>query len=43
MVTTITEVNKSRGRAFAILDAGINALGGLSGLGRVLPLQAIPR
>lgn len=40
---TIVNVKQSRGRTFAILDAGINAFGGMSGLGRLLPAQVRPR
>ncbi len=38
LLTTITTVKHSRGRRFAVLDAGINTLGGMAGLGRLLPL-----
>lgn len=40
---TVVNVKQSRGRTFAILDAGINAFGGMSGLGRLLPAQVRPR
>ncbi|MEV4114459.1 AMP-binding protein [Nonomuraea sp. NPDC049695] len=39
---TVVNVKESRGRTFAILDAGINAFGGMSGLGRLLPTQVKP-
>jgi diaminopimelate decarboxylase len=42
LVTTVTDVKNSRGNTYAVLDAGINHLGGLSGLGRLLPLSAQP-
>lgn len=42
LVATVVDVKRSRARLFAILDAGINHLGGLSGLGRLLPLSAEP-
>ncbi|MDH2430869.1 type III PLP-dependent enzyme [Sphaerisporangium sp. TRM90804] len=39
MLSRVVNVKRSRGRRFVILDAGINALGGLSGLGRLLPAK----
>ncbi|MFC4507128.1 MULTISPECIES: phosphopantetheine-binding protein [Streptomyces] len=42
LVTGVTDVKNSRGSAYAVLDSGINHLGGLSGLGRLLPLKATP-
>ncbi|MFF7838524.1 phosphopantetheine-binding protein [Streptomyces ossamyceticus] len=42
LVTTVTDVKNSRGATYAVLDSGINHLGGLSGLGRLLPLSAQP-
>jgi diaminopimelate decarboxylase len=38
LLTTVTNVKHSRGRRFVVLDAGINTLGGMAGLGRLLPL-----
>lgn len=38
LLTTVTNVKSSRGRKFLVLDAGINTLGGMAGLGRLLPL-----
>src|SRR5690606_15794713 len=38
LVCTVVNVKESRGRRFVILDAGINVLGGMSGLGRLLPI-----
>lgn len=38
LVTGVVNVKDSRGSRFVILDAGINAVGGLSGLGRLLPV-----
>jgi diaminopimelate decarboxylase len=38
LVSRVMNVKDSRGAKFVILDAGINALGGLSGLGRLLPV-----
>lgn len=40
LVSRVVNVKQSRGRGFVILDAGINAVGGLSGLGRLLPMAA---
>ncbi|MCL6732890.1 phosphopantetheine-binding protein [Streptomyces neyagawaensis] len=42
LVVTVTDVKNSRGSTYAVLDSGINHLGGLSGLGRLLPLSAQP-
>ncbi|MFE5856018.1 phosphopantetheine-binding protein [Streptomyces sp. NPDC056500] len=42
LVTTVTDVKHSKGSDYAVLDSGINHLGGLSGLGRLLPLSAQP-
>jgi diaminopimelate decarboxylase len=38
LLATIVNVKRSRDRTFVVLDAGINVLGGLSGLGRALPV-----
>ena len=38
LVSSVVNVKESRGRTFVILDAGINTLGGMSGLGRLMPL-----
>jgi diaminopimelate decarboxylase len=37
LVCTVTDVKASRGSTYVVLDAGTNALGGMSGLGRLLP------
>jgi diaminopimelate decarboxylase len=42
LVTAVTNVKRSRGRTFVILDAGINTIGGMAGLGRLLPLAVKP-
>lgn len=42
LVTAVANVKTSRGRTFVILDAGINTLGGMAGLGRLLPLAVKP-
>ena len=39
LVCTVVNVKESRGRRFVILDAGINTLGGMSGLGSLLPVS----
>ncbi|MFF3437165.1 type III PLP-dependent enzyme [Streptosporangium sp. NPDC002721] len=39
LLCTVVNVKESRGRKFVILDAGINTLGGMSGLGRLLPVS----
>ncbi|WP_326699325.1 type III PLP-dependent enzyme [Streptomyces sp. NBC_01754] len=38
LVAGVSNVKVSRGRKFVILDAGINTFGGMSGLGRLLPV-----
>lgn len=40
LISSVTNLKESRGRRFAIMDAGINALGGMAGLGRLAPLEA---
>ncbi|MFC8426341.1 acyl-CoA dehydrogenase family protein [Streptomyces sp. NPDC057236] len=44
LLTTVTDVKESKGRTFVVLDAGVNALGGLAGLRRLPPVraQAVP-
>ncbi|WP_367045397.1 type III PLP-dependent enzyme [Streptomyces sp. Je 1-332] len=42
LMCTVTDVKDSRGTRYAVLDSGINHLGGLSGLGRLLPMSARP-
>ncbi|MET9888356.1 type III PLP-dependent enzyme [Streptomyces sp. NPDC006430] len=39
LVARVTNVKVSRGKKFVILDAGINTFGGMSGLGRLLPVS----
>ena len=39
LLATVGNVKISRGRTFVILDAGINTFGGMSGLGRLLPVS----
>ncbi|SER47422.1 diaminopimelate decarboxylase [Streptomyces sp. yr375] len=43
LVASVVNVKESRGRKFVILDAGINTFGGMSGLGRLLPVAVRPR
>ncbi|MFJ5736184.1 type III PLP-dependent enzyme domain-containing protein [Streptomyces microflavus] len=42
LVCTATDVKRDGDRTFVVLDAGIHHLGGLSGLGRTLPMTAHP-
>ncbi|QQQ78207.1 alanine racemase [Saccharothrix sp. 6-C] len=42
LVAEVLDVKHSRGQVFVVLDAGINAFGGLSGLGRLLPASVRP-
>ncbi|WP_371476504.1 type III PLP-dependent enzyme [Kitasatospora sp. NBC_00315] len=42
LLAGVTNVKVSRGRTFVITDAGINTFGGMSGLGRLLPVAARP-
>jgi diaminopimelate decarboxylase len=42
LLCTVTDVKDSRSRRFVVLDAGINHLGGLSGLRRTLPVTVTP-
>ncbi|MYR95023.1 MULTISPECIES: decarboxylase [unclassified Streptomyces] len=39
LLARVSNVKVSRGRKFVILDAGINTFGGMSGLGRLLPVS----
>ncbi|MFI9024321.1 type III PLP-dependent enzyme [Streptomyces sp. NPDC053560] len=39
LLAGVSNVKVSRGRKFVILDAGINTFGGMSGLGRLLPVS----
>ncbi|MFD8337925.1 type III PLP-dependent enzyme [Streptomyces solisilvae] len=40
LVCVVTDIKQSRGRTYVVLDTGINHLGGLAGLGRLLPMRA---
>jgi diaminopimelate decarboxylase len=42
LLAGVSNVKVSRGRTFVILDAGINTFGGMSGLGRLLPVAVQP-
>ncbi|EPH45229.1 type III PLP-dependent enzyme [Streptomyces aurantiacus] len=42
LITEVLDVKHSRGRTFTVLDTGVNALGGMSGLGRLMAPQARP-
>jgi len=42
LLTSVVNVKESRGQAFAIVDAGINTLGGMAGLGRLMPVGIVP-
>ncbi|CAM5445830.1 Diaminopimelate decarboxylase OS=Streptomyces glaucescens OX=1907 GN=lysA PE=3 SV=1 [Streptomyces glaucescens] len=39
LLASVGNVKTGRGRTFVVLDAGINTFGGLSGLGRILPVS----
>ncbi|MET8681277.1 type III PLP-dependent enzyme [Streptomyces sp. NPDC004647] len=41
LLAGVSNVKVSRGRKFVILDAGINTFGGMSGLGRLLPVSVV--
>jgi diaminopimelate decarboxylase len=42
LVSSVINIKESRGNRFVILDAGINTLGGMAGLGRLMPLAVKP-
>jgi diaminopimelate decarboxylase len=42
LMTSVVNVKESRGQIFAIVDAGINTLGGMAGLGRLMPVGIKP-
>lgn len=42
LVTSVINVKESRGQIFAVVDAGINVLGGMAGLGRLMPVGIKP-
>jgi diaminopimelate decarboxylase len=43
LLTTVMDVKESRGKSYVVLDAGVNVLGGMSGLGRVMAPASHPR
>ncbi|MGZ2362344.1 type III PLP-dependent enzyme [Streptomyces sp. 372A] len=43
LLASVSNVKVSRGRKFVITDAGINTFGGMSGLGRLLPVAVQPQ
>jgi acyl-CoA dehydrogenase len=42
LLASVTDVKRSKGRTFVVLDSGINHLGGMSALGRIMPLATRP-
>lgn len=42
LLTQILDVKQTKGRTFTVVDAGVNALGGMSGLGRLMAPDAKP-
>ncbi|MER6691796.1 type III PLP-dependent enzyme [Streptomyces minutiscleroticus] len=42
LLTTVLDVKQSGDRTFAVMDAGVNVLGGMSGLGRLRPSSVVP-
>ncbi|MEU4923459.1 type III PLP-dependent enzyme [Streptomyces parvus] len=40
LVCTVSDIKQSRERTYVVLDTGIHHLGGLAGLGRLLPMRA---
>ncbi|MFD7028364.1 type III PLP-dependent enzyme [Streptomyces sp. NPDC059917] len=42
LLASVSNVKVSRGRTFVVLDAGINTFGGMSGIGRILPVSVRP-
>ncbi|MEV7423569.1 type III PLP-dependent enzyme [Streptomyces sp. NPDC091212] len=42
LLVGVVNLKESRGRRFVILDGGINSFGGMSGLGRILPVSVRP-
>ncbi|QQM45070.1 type III PLP-dependent enzyme [Streptomyces liliifuscus] len=42
LLSRVVNTKVSRGRKFVVLDAGINTFGGMSGLGRLLPVAVEP-
>ncbi|MYX97744.1 type III PLP-dependent enzyme [Streptomyces sp. SID486] len=42
LLTSVVNVKDSRDRRYLVLDAGINTFGGMSGLGRIMPVSVEP-
>jgi diaminopimelate decarboxylase len=42
LLCTVMDVKRSRENTYAVLDTGVNHIGGMSGIGRLLPLSAKP-
>lgn len=42
LVTTVLDVKQARGHTYVVLDAGVETLGGMSGLGRLLAPGTVP-
>lgn len=42
LLTQVLDVKRSKGRVFIVLDAGVNALGGMSGIGRLMTPSVCP-
>lgn len=42
LLLSVVNVKHSRGRVYAVADAGVNVFGGMAGLGRLLPLAVEP-
>jgi diaminopimelate decarboxylase len=42
LIVGVVNIKESRGRRFVVLDGGINTFGGMSGLGRILPVSVRP-
>ncbi|GGY07084.1 type III PLP-dependent enzyme [Streptomyces minutiscleroticus] len=42
LLTSVVNVKDSRGQRYLVLDAGINTFGGMSGLGRIMPVSVEP-
>ncbi|WP_335936436.1 type III PLP-dependent enzyme [Streptomyces sp. PTD5-9] len=42
LLTSVVNVKDSRGTRYAVIDAGINTFGGMSGLGRIMPVSVEP-
>ncbi|MFI5783827.1 type III PLP-dependent enzyme [Nocardia sp. NPDC051570] len=43
LICSVVNLKESRGRKYVIADAGINTFGGMSGLGRLLPVAVSPQ